>query len=47
MSILHSELPVIPIVWYDQIVAVRRDIAGFVNDPFEQNFHLDRMRRGA
>lgn len=47
VSILHAELPVIPIVWYDQIVAVRRDVAGFVNDPFEQNFHMDRLRPGA
>jgi peptide/nickel transport system substrate-binding protein len=41
---LQDELPVIPIVWYDQIVAVSDRFSGFVNDPFEQRLHLDRIR---
>jgi peptide/nickel transport system substrate-binding protein len=42
---LQQELPVIPIVWYDQIVAVSRTIDGFVIDPFEMSHGLDRIRR--
>lgn len=43
-AVLQDELPVIPIVWYDQIVAVSDRFTGFVNDPFEQRLHLDRIR---
>jgi peptide/nickel transport system substrate-binding protein len=43
VGVLQNELPVIPVVWYDQIVAVSNRFAGFVNDPFEQRLHLDRI----
>jgi peptide/nickel transport system substrate-binding protein len=43
VGVLHEELPVIPIVWYDQIVAISDRLSGFVNDPFEQRLHLDRL----
>jgi peptide/nickel transport system substrate-binding protein len=45
VATLQQELPVIPIVWYDQIVAVSRTIDGFVIDPFEMSHGLDRIRR--
>jgi len=32
---MQRELPVIPIVWYDQIVGVHKRIEGFAVDPFE------------
>ena len=35
-AVLQRELPVIPIVWYEQITAVADRIQGFVMDPFEQ-----------
>jgi peptide/nickel transport system substrate-binding protein len=37
-GVLHTELPVIPIVWYDQIAALAPRVRGFVNDPFEQRW---------
>lgn len=46
VGVLQEELPVIPIVWYDQIAAVGSGLAGFVNDPFEQRLSLDRLRAG-
>lgn len=42
-GIIHDELPIIPIVWYDQIVAVNPRIGGFVNDPLEQRYFLERI----
>lgn len=43
---LQDELPVIPIVWYDQIIAVSNRLDGFVSDPFEQRLALERVRLG-
>ena len=45
VTTLQQELPVIPIVWFDQIVGVSRTIDGFVIDPFEMSHGLDRIRR--
>jgi peptide/nickel transport system substrate-binding protein len=42
---LQQELPVIPIVWFEQIVAVSRSIDGFVIDPFEMSHGVERIRR--
>jgi peptide/nickel transport system substrate-binding protein len=42
---LQQELPVIPIVWFEQIAAVSRSIDGFVVDPFEMSHGLERIRR--
>jgi peptide/nickel transport system substrate-binding protein len=41
--ILHDELPVIPIVWLDHIVAVSRSIANVTVDPFEASYFLERI----
>lgn len=45
VTTLQQELPVIPIVWFEQIVAVARSIDGFVIDPFEMSHGLERIRR--
>jgi peptide/nickel transport system substrate-binding protein len=45
VRILNSELPVIPVSWFDQIVAVNRRVAGFINDPFEQRLTLNTVAR--
>lgn len=43
-GLIHEELPIIPVVWYDQIIATHPRISGFVNDPLEQRYFLDRVR---
>ncbi|WP_417766986.1 ABC transporter substrate-binding protein [Stappia sp.] len=40
IGIIHDELPLIPVVWYDQIIAVNRRLSGFRGDPFELRFNL-------
>ena len=42
---LHEELPVIPIAWYRQTLAVARDVEGAVIDPFERTFGLQALTR--
>ena len=43
-AILQAELPVIPIAWYQQTLAVRAGIEGAVIDPWERNFGLAELR---
>jgi len=43
VEILQQELPVIAVVWYDQIVAVGNRIEGFDVDPFEHCLRLERL----
>lgn len=43
-GLIHDELPIIPVVWYDQIVATHPRISGFVNDPLEQRYFLNQVR---
>lgn len=43
-GVIHEELPIIPIVWYDQIIATHPRISGFTNDPLEQRYFLNRVR---
>ncbi|MDD7970904.1 ABC transporter substrate-binding protein [Roseinatronobacter sp. HJB301] len=43
-AILQTELPVIPIAWYQQTLAVKAGIDGAVIDPWERNFGLARLR---
>lgn len=45
-GLVHAELPIIPVVWYDQIVATHPRIGGFVNDPLEQRYLLNRIAIG-
>ena len=37
---LHSELPVIPIVWYQHTVAVADGLRNVVIDPLERSYGL-------
>ena len=43
-GILQAELPVIPIAWYQQTLAVRAGVEGAVIDPWERNFGLAGLR---
>jgi len=42
--ILHAELPVIPIAWFDYGVAASRRLAGVSIDPLELSYRLGAMR---
>lgn len=42
--ILQSELPTIPVAWYQQSAAVSHRLSGAVLDPFERSFGLEKMR---
>lgn len=42
-GVIHDEVPIIPIVWYDQIVARHPRVSGFVNDPLEVSYRLDKV----
>jgi len=44
VGVLHEELPVMPIVWYDQLVAVANRIGEVPIDPFELRYLLERVR---
>ncbi len=39
-TIMHEEMPVIPIAWYQQTAAVSKEVKGATIDPFERNFGL-------
>ncbi|WP_229473879.1 ABC transporter substrate-binding protein [Pseudoduganella lurida] len=41
---LQAELPVIPVVWYRQVCAASRRIAGASIDPFERSYRLSAVR---
>ncbi|PWC91511.1 ABC transporter substrate-binding protein [Azospirillum sp. TSH100] len=41
---LQAELPVIPVAWYDYVVAANKRVAGVEVDPLELSFNLERMR---
>lgn len=41
---LHAQLPVIPIAWYRQQVAVSRRVEGVSLDPLERSYRLTHMR---
>lgn len=43
-AILQEELPVIPIAWYRQTLAVTRGIEGAIIDPFERTFGLQDLQ---
>ncbi|WEX74132.1 ABC transporter substrate-binding protein [Sinorhizobium numidicum] len=44
VSIMQTELPVIPVAWYQQTVAVSSELEGATIDPFERSFGLKTMR---
>ena len=41
---LHEALPVIPVAWYRQQVAVSARVTGIRLDPFERSYHLTSLR---
>lgn len=43
-AILQDELPIIPIAWYQQTLAVSDKVEGATIDPFERSFGLQDMR---
>ena len=42
-AVLQAELPVIPVTWYRQQVAVGRRLAGVSLDPLERSYRISRM----
>ncbi|QGU87938.1 ABC transporter substrate-binding protein [Erwinia sorbitola] len=42
--ILQTELPAIPVAWYQQTAAVSKRLSGATLDPFERTFGLENMR---
>jgi peptide/nickel transport system substrate-binding protein len=43
-GIIQTEMPVIPLSWYDQIVAVSKRVQGVTIDPFESTYGIADMR---
>lgn len=43
-ALLQADLPIIPIAWYQQTLAVSDRVAGASIDPFERSFGLEHMR---
>ena len=43
-TVLHTELPTIPVAWYDHTAAISRRLKGVVIDPFELSYNLAGMR---
>ncbi|WP_416637281.1 hypothetical protein [Pseudomonas sp. OHS18] len=44
MGLVQQDLPLIPIAWYRQSIAVSKQIEGAAIDPFERTFGLSNMR---
>lgn len=44
VAAIQADLPVIPIAWYQQTVAVSPQLEGATIDPFERSFGLETMR---
>ncbi|MDO5673456.1 MAG: ABC transporter substrate-binding protein [bacterium] len=40
VRILHEELPLVPVAWYEQTVAISKKTANVVIDPFERSYGL-------
>jgi len=43
-GLLHAELPVIPVAWYRQQVAVSSRLSGVSLDPLERSYRLTQIR---
>lgn len=43
-GILQTELPIIPIAWYRQTLAVAKGVEGAVIDPWERTFGLEKLK---
>ena len=44
VKLLNTELPIIPIVWYQHTVSVAKGLEGFVVDPLERDYGLAKIR---
>lgn len=44
VALIQTDLPLIPIAWYRQSIAVSNDVVGASIDPFERTFGLSTMR---
>lgn len=42
-SILHQELPVIPVVWYQHTVSIDKNLGGVIIDPLQRSYGLSEM----
>lgn len=40
VRILHEEMPLVPVAWYEQTVAISKKIENVVVDPYERNYGL-------
>ncbi|MBR9904152.1 MAG: ABC transporter substrate-binding protein [Gammaproteobacteria bacterium] len=40
---LHQQMPLIPVVWYQQTAAVSDEVEGFSIDPLERSYRIDQM----
>ncbi len=40
VRILHEEMPLVPVAWYEQTVAISKKITNVVIDPFERSYGL-------
>ena len=43
-AILHADLPIIPVAWYQLTLAVSDRVEGATIDPYERSFGLQNMR---
>lgn len=43
-TVLHDELPTIPVVWSELAVAASKRLEGLYVDPYEQNYYLSELR---
>ncbi|WP_305823350.1 ABC transporter substrate-binding protein [Massilia brevitalea] len=43
-AVLQAELPMIPVVWYRQVCAASRRIAGVSIDPFERSYRISQLQ---
>jgi len=43
-AVLQAELPVIPVVWYRQVCAASRRIAGVSIDPYERSYRISQLQ---
>ena len=41
---LNQELPVVPLAWYQDHISVSSRVSGFVADPYELHYSLERLR---
>ncbi|WGE31310.1 ABC transporter substrate-binding protein [Actinobacillus genomosp. 2] len=44
-QIIHDELPIIPVVYYQQNVATHNEFKGVTLDPFERRFFLEKLTK--